>query len=360
MPPEVYGLATIAFMAGSGLGLVLLARWRDQVRRDAARQSFRVVWPRDVDSKHAFAFLAAIAGLPRQRFPWRGQSTIAFELWSRPGELEHRLLVPQGQTGFVIGQLRAHVPSARIEPVDVVPPMDLQAAVELRLSDPARELRTDTSEASSAALLAALQPLQPDEAVVVQWLIGPGIIAAIPDPLPGQHPPTMTERLLGSRNDSPAERTARQEARSKQTAPIFHAVGRVAVAGATRQRRGHLLWRVMSVLRSVQAPGVTLQRRYLPQSWLVRRTQDGAQPLVRGTGAVERAGVVDRARVAPRRCSDTGAGVRRWTPTATGARTASKWTCHRRSDIPWSGATGRLVGRRRHVAQPCDRPNRRR
>ena len=159
MLPEVYALGAIAGCVASVVGLVAFASWRDQLRRDGERQSFRVVWPRDVEPKRALAFLHALAGLPRQRWPWLGQSTIVFEVWSRPGELEHRLLMSEGQTGFVVGQLRAHLPSARIEPIEAPPGSEFSAAVELRLSDPARELRTDTAEAVSASLLAALQPL---------------------------------------------------------------------------------------------------------------------------------------------------------------------------------------------------------
>jgi len=278
MLPDVVGLGAVSALAASGFVSLGLVRRRDQVRRDATREALKIVWPRDVDADSVSAVLASMAGLPRQRWPHLGQSTIAFEVWARSGEIEHRLWVPKGQVRFIAGQLRSHVPSARVEVMGPTARPRFGAAVEVRLSDADRELRSDAPAAVSTALLASMQPLSEGESVVVQWVIGPGVMRPVPEPVRGQSK-ALFDRVLGSRVDPPEERTARQAARTKQTAPIFHAVGRVAVAGATRSRAGHVLWRVMSVLRSVQAPGVTLRRRYLPQAWLARRVSAARTPL---------------------------------------------------------------------------------
>jgi hypothetical protein len=279
MPRELLTLLALGGWVLISGGLIVGLRWRDQRRRDRDRELFLVTWPRDVAPEAALAFLTALAGLPRQRWPHLGQSTVAIETLAEQARIEHRLRVPRGQSSFVLGQLRAHVPGARTEPLASAEAELGSASVELRLTDPLRELRTDGAEGASSALLASLQPLSAGERVVVQWVIGPGVMRPVPEPVRGRQV-SVIGRTLSREVEPPEERTARQAARTKQTAPILHAVGRVEVEASTRERSGHLLWRVMTVLRSVQAPGVTLRRRLLPQGWIARRAGEARTPLL--------------------------------------------------------------------------------
>jgi hypothetical protein len=279
MPSDIAVLIAVTTFVMSVIGGVVTLRAVDQRRRDEARRWYKITWPRDLAPDQAMSFLNAISGLPRQRWPFRGQSTVVFEITSRPGLIEHRVGVPAGQTGFVINQLRAHAPSARIdEEADQRGEAPFTAAAEIRLSNADRELRSELPEATSAGLLSALQPVARDECVIVQWIVAPGTVRPIPEPT-RRSDRSIVERVFRS-DEPPEERTARQAARTKQTVSVFNAVGRIAVSASTGERAGHLLWRVLAVLRSVRAPGVTLQRRYLPQSWIAQRVMRARTPLL--------------------------------------------------------------------------------
>lgn len=259
---------------------VLAVRSTDQRRRDHARLAVRLHFPQDLEPGAVIAFVRALASLYQRSRPLEGRSSVVFEVVATSGAIQHRLRAPRHRLDFLLAQLRAAVPAIGIEPLG-----SDEAAVattvgaELRLTDGRRTLRTDEPTAISAAILAALQPLQPHETVVLQWVI-----------IPAQHPPMA----MGSAKHKPSTRAGvldlvrlseetavtAKEYRDKTAEPAFSVVGRIGAASPQAARSTALVRRLVAMHRLIQRPAVALVRRWRRPPWVARQLSRAATPLV--------------------------------------------------------------------------------
>lgn len=268
--------AVVAMVASVLLGgLLLVLRRLDQRERDKERLSYHVRFPADLKPEVVQAFLRVLSGLPRTWLPHHGESTVVFETVATGHEIHHYLHVPEGQASFVVSQLRALIPTARITEAAVkrVAP---SLGIEVQLSDRDRELDTTDPVTTAASLMASTQPLQSSEGVVIQWLLAP----AIPHPVRSDGTgvaSTWKQALMPTGKPDPEIVKA---ARDKVSAPLFRAVGRVGVVGDDPDRARHLLWRVMGSLHSLRQPGVSLRRRWLPEHMVARRVASARTPIL--------------------------------------------------------------------------------
>lgn len=80
-----------------------------------SRQGYRIEFTRDLQAAAVLGFVRSLGGLLR---PWWrrpfGLVAVVFELRADERGVFHRLLVPRGQEGYVVGQLRAAIPAARV------------------------------------------------------------------------------------------------------------------------------------------------------------------------------------------------------------------------------------------------------
>jgi len=253
-------------------------RVADQRRRDAERLRYELRFPKDLTADQVEAFLGAIGGMPMGRHPHRGESTIVFDLVARKDDVRHYLRVPEGQSPYVVAQLRALVPRVRVsEATDKVP--RLGCGTELRLTDSGRELRAGVPAAVAGSLIAASQPLTANEAVVLQWIVAP----ATTGPVTADGSAIIATRGLWrqlTQGDAKPDPEALKEARAKIGSPLFRAVGRVGVAAGTRDRAGHLMWRMLGVLKSLRRPGVSIKERPLPNSTVAHRVVAASTPIL--------------------------------------------------------------------------------
>jgi hypothetical protein len=154
-----------------------------------------------------------------------------------------------------------------------LPEARAELTAEYRLSSQQRPLHIDPP-ALSARLLANLQPLDADEAVVVQWLVtAHPPVSPVANKNQGQVLPT------GTVMDSEAVSALRK----KQALPLLLGAGRIGVTARTGWARLRLLRQVEASWHETRAPGIHLQRRWLPSRWVagslrLRRTAFAAWP----------------------------------------------------------------------------------
>ena len=186
---------------------------------------FQLRFPRDLSEPSLVTALSSLSGLP-------AGSRLVFELTATSAGIEHRLAVTEAIREAVTANLRAAIPSLRLEPVSG-PAASLRPQWLWQLSSPVAALRTGEA---SAGLLAGLFPLREDETVQLRWQLRPG------------PRPTFDFGSEGSR----AGRTL--AIRQKLALAGLHGYGELAVEAETPGRRRQLTQRVSTSLRSLGTP----------------------------------------------------------------------------------------------------------
>lgn len=252
-----------ATLAGAGLlaGAAVFGRVTVAAQEARRMESFRLIFPRSVEAGQVVAALRSIQGL-LPRFPARLILTraVAIEAVASEAGITHRLRVPAGRAEQVVGQLRAALPGLRVVPLDGGADHEVTQARELSAVG-IGSLRTEIVAESNAALLAALQQLGPDEAVMLQWTIAPS------EPVPAW---LLRLRSLGSAE--PSGETS--------TEPELRARCRIGVAG---RRGGARLSRVFGAIHRADSTERRLIRRSLPSSWVAARLRRASWPVLPGS-----------------------------------------------------------------------------
>jgi len=231
--------------------------------------AFRLGLPLGLSHDDVAAWLAHIAASTHAvRFGFVTPPPLALEVAATAGGIFHTLLVPSGMQGAVLSALRAALPGVRLEaaPDYLATRPRMTVAAEGRLSSLSRPLAHERAERASAALLAALQPLEAREQVILQWIF---VGAVTPAPVSSRGSAGTVLDLLrgeGPTADSEALRAARLK--QQQGGPLLQAVVRLGVSAPNRARVWAVFGWVWGTLRGLNAPGVRLVRRSLP-SWLV-------------------------------------------------------------------------------------------
>jgi hypothetical protein len=180
---------------------------------------------------------------------WRQADPVVCEVVATGRAVRWQIGMTPREAAAVMPQLRGQLPDVAAEPTErLLPPID--AALELRLSSHTRPLRTDVPEAVAAAVLTALTSAGRDEALVLQWVIGPWL--ARPAVARGDRASLLGPEL------APDEITA---IRAKLAEPVYGTVGRIGVHAASPARRVQLAQRVVGALEVARAPGVAFTIR---------------------------------------------------------------------------------------------------
>jgi hypothetical protein len=268
----------LALVGVAPLGLVVGARWLDTRRWRRSLVAYRLGLPIGLAADDVAAWLAhLVAGTQAPRFGFVTPPAVALEIEATNAGIVHMLLVPVAMSGTVRSALRAALPGVRLEEVPGYlgqrPTLDV--AAEARLTHLSRPLAHDRAERASAAILAALQPLEPGERVVLQWVFTG---ATNPAPVAAAGSAGAVLELLGGEGptvDSEAIRAARQ----KQQEPLLQAVVRLGVTTPSRARTWQVFGWVWGTLRGLNAPGVQLVRRAVPSGLVTGRMTRLARPL---------------------------------------------------------------------------------
>lgn len=268
----------IAALGGIGLlGVVVAARWLEARAWRASLEAYQLGLPLGLSADDVAAWLAhVVASTHAPRWVLLTSPPIALEITATVDGIRHVLLVPRQTAGAVLSGLRAAMPAVRLTPLDdyltnrTRPVM----AAEGRLTSLSRPLAHDRAERASAALLAALSMLHQGETVAVQWTV---VGAGMPAPATARSGSAEILATLLGNNAHDAE--AVQAARRKQADPLLQAAVRLGVTASDRSRTYALFGQVWGTLRGLNAPGVQLVRRQLPERTVAARLAALAVPL---------------------------------------------------------------------------------
>lgn len=203
---------------------------------------------------------------------------VALEVVGTRSGIAHVLLVPARDHEAVLAGLRAAMPGVRLteDPAYFKDRPRCRTAAELTMNSVRRPLLTTRADSASAALLAGLQPLRDGEVIVLQAICtGAGGVRPIPSANQRRD-----RRLLGDSDLSDSE--AIRAARAKQANPMLAVSLRLGAAADTTADARRLLHRSFGAVRSLNAEGVRVLRRWwLPNAVVSSRLRRLAVPIAR-------------------------------------------------------------------------------
>jgi hypothetical protein len=277
-------LATLTILAGSLtlFAVVLTARWFDALSWRDSLTAYRLRLPVGLAVDDVAAWLANVAAATHAP---RGSLThsppVALEISGSVEGIEHVLLVPKSLHGAVVSGLRAALPGVRLEelPDYLSRRPDCLVAAEAVMTSERRPMAADRAERAATAVLASLQPVESGERIVLQAIFTG---AGTPRPVSSataKHSDVLPSWLAG---EDAKDGEAVRAARIKQDDVLLYASVRVGVESSSKVRSYELLHRVWGTLRSENAPGVLLVRRWwIGVSWASSRLARLVVPVTR-------------------------------------------------------------------------------
>jgi Type IV secretion-system coupling protein DNA-binding domain len=189
---------------------------------------FRLRFPRDLSQEAVLAALASFSGLPH---PTR----LVFDLMAQREGITHHLAISPKAAETVLGNLRAAIPSHRLDQVE--PPRYQHSLRALWQVSPATAvIRTDGLSAIASGLLASLFPLGADETVRLTWTLRPHLRPPLP----------LTPEI---------QRDGRQRVlMHKLTQPGLNGYGLLRVQANNSARSSQLMRRTAASLWSLSTP----------------------------------------------------------------------------------------------------------
>lgn len=181
-------------------------------------------------------------------------STIVLEVEAAQDRVAYRIGIPAPAARRTEQLIPALVKDAAITPNAYRHPVD--RSWRIVLTSRQRPLKTDTPEAVTRAILAALTGAHRDERVVLQWLLGRAHSPRAVAENDTTEPMTGLRLLVAGTRALPAEE--RRALQIKRGDFSFACVGRVGIA-ATPSRQRALAVGVLAALRTASAPGVTIR-----------------------------------------------------------------------------------------------------
>ena len=211
----------------------------------------RLTWPRELTVEQHLGVLAVLATMGR------GPSLLSST--GSSGLVTHDFAVPSPSADHLRQQFSGIVPGLNVENLPAAPTIELDRAVEVRLSTKRRQLTTSYPEISARAILAALADVQRDEQLrLIWWLGSPLRPFAVPNHLESIPTDSWLKDLalapFGKR--IPVDPEVRNALREKQSLPGWKAMGYIGVHAEGRARQRQLIRQVLAALRTIEAPGV--------------------------------------------------------------------------------------------------------
>ncbi len=273
-------MAAAAMLVASALalfGLVLGARLLDDHTWRRQLLAFDLRLPTGLALDDVARWLATVTASGGSRWRLLDAPPIVLETVATSRGIALMLLVPESRRVAVLASLRAALPGVRVEacPEHLEQRPCWQRAVELRLSSLNRPLAHDRGEATVAAFLSVLQPLPKAGIIRTQWLFT-GCRTPHPRTLATEQEAYFSLLSTATARDREAIRAERL----KHAEPLLRACCRIGVAGLTGGQAVALLDRVVGSLRVMNAPGVRVQRRWLPSWWVAEGLTKRAVPLL--------------------------------------------------------------------------------
>lgn len=252
----------------------------DQRYRDRKRKTYRLNFPGDLSPEQVVTWLRSISGTLRGgKYNLTGAPTLAFETFATTKGIIHRLKVPYGHEPYIIPQLR--VSGINATPEDEFEDRNWLHGVEVGIKNTSRQLRVYEPADVSTSILSCLQSLQPDEALLIQWVVTP----AAPVKLPEHGAPTHELDwngiwTHGVRVKAEASKDEVRDRRDKLAEPNFNVVLRVAGSAETEPAARGLVERIRMALAAVRGPTIRFHKRLVRIQKLRDHIRKAHSPLI--------------------------------------------------------------------------------
>jgi hypothetical protein len=197
--------------------------------------------PRDASLTDVASMMRVLAGRPRQGLR-RLQPVVAFEMWIYHDRVRWLVAIETQIARTLPSELVAQLPGLVLVPVAVPERPTPITAREVRLTSMIYPLRLDTARSVATGLLRIRDDLRPHEAVVVQWVIGPGHSST---QVPIRQTPLDVLGFTTARQPDGDEQRAWK---SKLAEPLFGVRGRAGAVAGDLRRAGELLRPTVSAL----------------------------------------------------------------------------------------------------------------
>jgi TraM recognition site of TraD and TraG/Type IV secretory system Conjugative DNA transfer len=238
--------------------------------------TFELGFPTGLAVDDVAAFVRALSARSRGRLLAR-TPPIIFEVHATASDVRWLISVTDAHRDLVLAQLRSHLPNVRATETDPAETVGNRLGVELRLSQQRRALRTNVAEEFAASMVGALGGLGRGESVRIQWLVGQPLPRRVAVVTPASERPEGVETLFAAPMLSAEQARSRND---KQREPVFGALGRIAVTGASKGRRRQLAQAVFGQSQLVSQPSVQLLRRSFFNAWALRRIDRVVTPRI--------------------------------------------------------------------------------
>jgi hypothetical protein len=261
------------------MATILAVRWLEGERMRRSFVAFELRFPAGIKPEAVTNFFAGMAGMVAAR-PARllVSRPLILEVTARTEHIRHHVLVPRSLSGVLLAQLHAALPDvvAREDADHRLPVVTL--GCEFGLSDHQRPLRVDQAGAASTAMLASLQPLAAEQAVVLQTVLTPlGPVSPIKTPVRRHRtdPEALIEGVTATLQDAEAIKAAR----AKQDSSLYRASVRLGVKASPPEAKA-IMRRLLAPFHILNAPGAHLRRRRVPGAWTVGHIQRRSLPVL--------------------------------------------------------------------------------
>lgn len=269
-------LVMLSLVAGFGVGSAVFWRFVERQLERADVVVYDLRFPRGLPDEDVAAFVSALSGLlPPWWKRWYSAPAVVIETEANSAGIRQRLLVSASHRHTVENALQCTMPSVRYTLLEEAPKPAVNAAAAYRLSTRRRPLRVDAAQLSRG-LLTALQPLDDDESLLVQWTLTPA--GPVP-PARRASPPQGSGLSLSHDTGMPIEPEAVAALKAKFAASLVVGTARIGAAAKSRERAQSLLRRAEAPWHAARAPGVQLRRRWLPLAWVARSLRGRSLPI---------------------------------------------------------------------------------
>jgi Type IV secretion-system coupling protein DNA-binding domain len=189
---------------------------------------YQLRFPRDLSQDAVLAALSAFSGVSHG-------TRLVFDLSASQQGIEHRLAVTPSAAEVVAANLRAAIPSLRLDGIDT-PNQSYSRRLLWQLAPTPSPIRANELAAIAAALLASLFPLSSGEHIRLVWTLRSGLRPALQ--------PTAEQKREGYLHAM----------RPKLMQPGLSGYGQLFGAASSPQRFGQVMQRPTAVLRSLSTP----------------------------------------------------------------------------------------------------------
>lgn len=250
-------VSALVLLASTSM-VVFTVMSKRQRKLDATRVAFTITYPSGVNADSIAAWLETLAGSLRSR--WLDPTpSIVFETRATDRGIVFNLTLPSNAADHVESQLRAKIPGINLTRIERAA-QSFDAAVEIGMRSPSRQLNVSNPKNLSTSILASIQALLLGEEVVVQWVISAAPRAPMPakDGARRSNEASIRQVIAGAQE---AGNDELEDRRKKLGGVNYLAIGRIGASAPSVPRAQQLVANTFASMSSTSTHANHLTKR---------------------------------------------------------------------------------------------------